>query len=90
MTMGFLTDLRTGKRNTLGAGGASIVFWMIVEIGAGLLIDALYFGAVERSATILSLLGGAGGVAVGFYAAFGKSKVATVLGLPGALFELVR
>ena len=84
--MGFLTDIRTGKRD--GAFGHAIVAWAIIgaSIGIG---PALLFLQSESAIPILATVGGLLGMSVGFYAEWGTSKFAKLLAVPGMVLELV-
>jgi uncharacterized membrane protein len=83
--MGFLIDIRGGKRS--GAFGYAIVAWVIIgaSIGVASAMLFLQFG-VPTFATIGGLLG----MSVGFYAEWGTSKLAKLLAVPGMVLELVR
>ena len=85
--MGFLTDLRTGKRSDVS--GYAIAAWAIIgaSIGVG---SALLFLQSENAIPILATIGGLLGVSVGFYAEWGTSKFAKLLAVPGIILDLVR
>jgi ABC-type antimicrobial peptide transport system permease subunit len=85
--MGFLTDLRSGKRGD--AFGHAIFAWAIIgaSIGIG---SALLFVQSENAIPILATIGGLLGMSVGFYAEWGTSKFAKLLAVPAMILELVR
>jgi hypothetical protein len=85
--MGFLTDIRNGKRD--GAYGCAIVAWGIIgaSIGVG---SAILFGQFDSAVPVLATLGGFLGVGVGFYAEWGTSKLTKLLAVPGIIVDLVR
>lgn len=85
--MGFLTDLRSGKRS--GAFGRAILAWVMIGAGIGI-ASAMLFLQVEKAIPILAIIGGLSGMAVGFYAEWGTSKLAKLLAVPGMILELVR
>jgi hypothetical protein len=84
--MGFLTDLRSGKRSD--ASGYAIVAWAIIgaSIGVGY---ALVFLQSQSAIPILATIGGLLGMSIGFYAEWGTSKLAKLLAVPGMILELV-
>lgn len=78
--MGFLRDIRSRKRTfSLGA----IVFWTLIGGGLGTLPGNLFDDAV----IVLGPLGCLIGFILGFYAAFGASRVARRLAAPGAILD---
>jgi uncharacterized membrane protein len=85
--MGFLTDIRSEKRN--GASGYAIVAWMIIgaSIGVGSAMLLLQF---EFGIPIFATIGGLLGMSVGFYAEWGTSKLAKLLAVPGMILDPVR
>jgi hypothetical protein len=85
--MGFLTDLRSGKRD--GAFGHAIVAWAVIGAGIGI-GSALLFLQSENATPILATIGGLLGMSVGFYAEWGTSKFAKLLAVPGNILELIR
>jgi len=88
--MGFLDDIRSGKRGFDIDGAFAVIFW----IAAG---AALGFGFTLASAkplpqaavNFLIVIGGVMGSAVGFYAAWGVSLVARVLAIPGVIVSFL-
>ena len=87
--MGLLTDIRSGKRGGNGAG--AVVFWIAVGAAFG-------FGAMQILSSVpreswlypLMLAGGLLGAVVGFYAAWGTSRLARILAIPGFIVELIK
>jgi hypothetical protein len=85
--MGFLTDIRGGRRG--GAFGYAIVAWMIIGASIGV-VSAMAFLQFESGIPIFATIGGLTGMSVGFYAEWGTSKFAKLLAVPGMMLELVR
>jgi uncharacterized membrane protein len=85
--MGFLTDIRGGRRSD--AFGYAIVAWAIIGASIGV-ASAMLFLHVESGIPIFAAIGGLFGVSVGFYAEWGTSKFAKFLAVPGMILELVR
>jgi hypothetical protein len=88
MAMGLLRDIRSGKRDPVGTGGDAILFWFL----AGLVLAVVTgygVGASEKSMLILAAAGATVGLCLGFYAAFGATRLAWALALPGALIALL-
>jgi hypothetical protein len=87
--MGLLMDIRSRKRGNAGAG--AIVFWFV----AG---SALGFGAIWMLPSVpasslfylLVLPGVLLGAMVGFYAAWGTSRLARFLAIPGMIVDFIR
>jgi xanthosine utilization system XapX-like protein len=84
--MGFLADLRSGKRD--GAFGHAIIAWAIIGAGTGI-VSALLFLQSENAIPILATIGGLLGISVGFYAEWGTSKLAKLLAVPGMIVRSV-
>jgi hypothetical protein len=81
--MGLLRNVN--ENGDLGAG--AIIFWAIV--GTTLGTGFAYFAALPTGVTAAaSLIGFGVGIALGFYASFGTTRLARILALPGitALF----
>ena len=85
--MGFLTDIRSEKRN--GASGHAIVAWVIIGASIGV-ASAILSQQLEIGIPVFATIGGLLGVSVGFYAEWGTSKFARLLAVPGMILELVR
>jgi hypothetical protein len=85
--MGFLTDIRSEKRN--GASGYAIVAWMIIGASIGV-ASAMLLLQLEIGIPVFATIGGLLGMGVGFYAEWGTSKFAKLLAVPGMILELVR
>jgi hypothetical protein len=85
--MGFLTDIRGGRRN--GAFGYAIVAWAIIGASIGV-ASAMLFLQVESGIPIFATIGGLLGMSVGFYAEWGTSKFAKLLAVPGMIVDLIR
>jgi hypothetical protein len=83
--MGFLTDIRSGKRDACGLGGYAIIFWLMAGLGLGGGLGACVGAGTERGLLPFALIGVTIGLCVGFYAAFGATRMAGALALPGAL-----
>jgi hypothetical protein len=87
MSMGLLRDIHSGKRGADGFGGGAILFWFLA--GLALAGGAGYgVGAAEKFALMLGVVGGGLGLCIGSYAAFGATRSARVLALPGLLIAL--
>jgi len=82
--MGLLTDIRSGERGGHGLGAYAIIFWLMAGLVVGGGVGAWVAGT-ERTVLAVALTGLMIGVCVGFYAAFGATRTARVLALPGAL-----
>jgi hypothetical protein len=78
--MGLLRDVN--KNGDLGAG--AIVFWAIV--GTALGTGFAYFATLPTNVTTAaSFIGFGVGIALGFYASFGTTRLARILALPGII-----
>ncbi|MBR0752491.1 hypothetical protein JQ604_09860 [Bradyrhizobium jicamae] len=86
--MGVLTDIRSGKRGSLGLG-YEIVFWSMAGMAAGAGIGSWIGLNMEKALLPLALIGFTVGICVGFYAAFGATRMARVLALPGAALAII-
>jgi hypothetical protein len=84
LELGFLRDISNGASQF---GGGAVVFWwfMGAALGIGLAMLHLPAAAVAVAAFVASVLG----ICVGLYAAWGTTKFARILALPGAIFELI-
>jgi hypothetical protein len=82
--MGFLTHIAS---RTATAG--TIIFWWMAGIGLGSLAGVLEPPSKVAGTYFLVGIGAALGMSVGFYAAWGRSKLARVLAIPGYLIDLV-
>lgn len=81
--MGLLGDIRSGKKADGGGGGYAIVAWLLIG-------GACSAAAVsEREMTWFGTIGALMGLVIGLYAAFGASRLAKVLLLPGVLLASV-
>jgi hypothetical protein len=85
LELGFLRNISSGASQF---GGGAIVFWCFVGaalgVGSAMLLH-LPAAAVGVAAFITGVLG----ICVGLYAAWGTTKFARILALPGAIFELI-
>lgn len=87
--MGLLSDMRSGKRDPVGTGGNAIMFWFLT--GLSLVGGTSYgVGLSEKLALMLGGIGATIGPCLGFYAAFGATRLAKALALPGILIALLR
>ena len=85
--MGFLTDIRSGKRES--AFGHAVFAWAV--IGACIAVaSAMLAPQFEDRIPIFAAIGGLLGVSVGFYAEWGTSKFARLLAVPGTILALLR
>jgi hypothetical protein len=80
--MGLLTDMHSGERGTLDPGGYAVVFWICVGVLAGGGFGVYLLGYAEKVVLIFMLLGALIGIVIGFYAGFGKTRLAWALALP--------
>jgi cbb3-type cytochrome oxidase subunit 1 len=81
-------SMRHIRDNTSEFAAGAIVFWGIAGAAVGIVAAmALSFPAVP--AFILAFVAGVLGLCVGFYAAWGGSRLARVLAVPGAIIELI-
>lgn len=87
--MGVLTDIRSGKRGDFGLGSYAIVFWALAGFAAGGGIGTWVGSNMDRALLPFALTGLAVGICVGFYAAFGATRMARVLALPGTLIAII-
>ena len=81
--MGLLADIRNGKRDG-GNGAFAVFFW----IAAGAVLALGVGAAASLPGSVvgpLMVVGGLAGSPVGFYAAWGASRVARVLAIPGVV-----
>ncbi|MBX9777203.1 MAG: hypothetical protein K2Y71_22740 [Xanthobacteraceae bacterium] len=85
--MGFLTDIRAGRR--AGAFGYAVFAWVV--IGACIAVaSAMLMPRFEDRIPIFAALGGLLGIGVGFYAEWGTSTFAKFLAVPGTILELIK
>jgi hypothetical protein len=85
--MGFLIDVRTGKRAVTGPGG--VIFWFAAGLVLGGGIAALA-GASESSLLyLLTVPGALLGTMVGFYGTWGTSRLARVVAIPGIIVDVL-
>jgi len=86
--MGLLRDIRSGERGAASFGGEAIVFWFLAGLAlAG--VAGYGVGGSEKLALMLGVVGGVVGLCLGFYAAFGGTKFARALAMPGLLIGLL-
>ena len=87
--MGMLMDIRSGKRGT--AGASAIIFWFVAGSALGFGATWMLSSVPPNSLLYLLVLPGALlGAMIGFYAAWGTSRVARVLAIPGIFVDLIR
>jgi hypothetical protein len=87
--MGFLMDIRTGKRGILGA--SAIVFWCVAGSALGLCAMWMLSNVLPNSLHYpVVVAGGLVGGMVGFYAAWGTSWLARLLAIPGTIVDFIR
>lgn len=87
--MGFLSDIRSGKRDPAGLGVYAVIFWLCAGSIAGGGLGYYLVGASEKVGLTLLLAGAAMGACIGFYAAFGGTPLARVLALPGLPLQVI-
>ncbi|HET7492702.1 MAG TPA: hypothetical protein VFK01_12570 [Bradyrhizobium sp.] len=87
--MGFLTDIRSGKRGRFGLGAYAVIFWSIVGLGVGSGLSAWVGAGVEKGFLLFASIGLMIGLSVGFYAGFGATRTARALALPGVLLAMI-
>jgi hypothetical protein len=87
--MGFLADIRSGKRDRDGLGGYAIIFWLIAGLGVGCGLGASVGVGTDMALLPFALFGLMSGCCIGFYAAFGKTSLARFLALPGILLGAI-
>ncbi len=87
--MGILTDIRSGERSDFGLGGYAILFWSLAGFAAAASLGGWGGVSTEKASLPFALMGLAIGVCVGFYAAFGATRTARALALPGALIAII-
>jgi hypothetical protein len=93
--MGFLSDIRSGKRGHDFGGACAVIFWIAAGLALGGGVAMVPAKPLPGSAVgVLVVVGVVLGSAIGFYAAWGVSVVARVLAIPGLivgfLIELAR
>ena len=85
--MGLLMDIRSGKR-AAGTGGDAVLFWFLAGgVFAG--VAGHLGGGSEKLAMTLGVAGAVAGLCVRYYAAFGATKLARALALPGCLIAFL-
>jgi hypothetical protein len=87
--MGFLSYIRSRKLPPPGYGPDGlyvVIFWIIAGAALGFGVAQAAKPLPQSSVYMLMLVGGIMGSAVGFYAAWGVSRVARVLAIPGLIF----
>ena len=87
MAVGFLQDMRTGRRDAFGVGPEALLFWAVAGLLTGGVAGLYFFGATQATLVCLALATGSG-IAIGLYAAFGASRLAKVLSFPGVIVSL--
>ena len=87
--MGFLSDIRSGKRDPASLGGYAVIFWLCAGFIAGGGLGYRLAGASENAGLVFVLAGATIGACIGFYAAFGETRLARVLALPGLPLQLI-
>ncbi|WJR81486.1 hypothetical protein [Bradyrhizobium sp. NP1] len=87
--MGLLGDIRSGKRGAAGFGGDAIAFWLLAGLVTAGVVASYGFGSSEKLALLLAVLGVGVGLCLGLYAAFGATRLARILMLPGLLIALL-
>jgi hypothetical protein len=83
--MAFMRHIRD---NTSDFAAGAIVFWGIAGAALGI-VAAMALSLPAAPAAVLASVAGVLGLGVGFYAAWGSSRLARLLALPGALIELI-
>jgi hypothetical protein len=85
LELGFLRDIRNGGSQF---GGGAVVFWLIAGVALGVgLATLLHLPAAAVG--VAAFIAGVLGIGVGLYAGWGTTRLARVLALPGAIFELI-
>jgi hypothetical protein len=87
--MGILMDIRSGKRSNFTLGSCAILFWAVAGFAAATGLGIWRGVSTEQASLPFALIGLALGVSVGFYAAFGATRVARALALPGAALAII-
>jgi hypothetical protein len=80
--MGLLADMNSSERGTLDPGGYAVVFWICFGTLAGGGLGVYLVGYAEKVVPIFMLFGALIGIVIGFYAAFGKTRLAWALAIP--------
>jgi hypothetical protein len=86
LSMGLLMDIRSGRRNR--GVGSVVFFWLLAGACAGSAVALFAPEITESGRVFFGLLGASIGVATGFYAAFGVSRLAKILEIPGLILDL--
>jgi hypothetical protein len=85
--MGLLTDIKSGKSGARGPG--AIIVWLAAGAALGAGLAQMMPHPTESVGAVLALMGGIIGIAIGFYAAWGTSKLAKVLAAPGIIVDVL-
>jgi hypothetical protein len=85
--VGFLTDIRSGKRAVTGPG--AVIFWFAAGMVLSGGIAALAGASESFPLYLLTVPGALLGAMVGFYAAWGTSRLARVLAIPGIIVDVL-
>jgi hypothetical protein len=83
--MGLLMDLRSGRRGLSGPG--SVIFWLLAGASVGSAIVLIAPQITDGGRVFFGALGACIGTGLGFYAAFGASKLARILETPGVIVD---
>ena len=89
MVMGFRSDIRSGKRDPAALGGYAVMFWICAGFCAGGGLGFYLAGPSEKTVLAFVLTGATIGACIGFYAAFGRTRLARVLALPGLALQVL-
>jgi hypothetical protein len=88
--MGFLDDIRSGKRGFDIDGAVVVIFWIVAGTALGFgVAQARAIPLPQSTVNLLMLVGAVLGSAVGFYAAWGAPLVARVLAIPGVIVSFL-
>jgi hypothetical protein len=85
--MGLLMDIRSGKRD--GRGVYAIIFWFLAGPVVGSGIGAYAAGGWDKAVLLFGSVGAMIGLCAGVYAAFGDTRLAKALALPGFVIEML-
>jgi hypothetical protein len=87
--MGLLMDIRSSKRDKFGLGVYAIIFWILAGSAIAAGIGAYSAVASGKAMLIFASIGAVIGLCFGFYAAFGDTRLANALALPGLLIAML-
>jgi hypothetical protein len=86
--MGLLMDMRSGKRDQFGLGAYALMFWFLAGAAVGAGVGA-HAGGGSGNVVLAGCIAAVIGLCVGAYAAFGNTRLAKGLAIPGLLIAML-